>query len=124
MKSLLFVLVVTLSFFLPAKGVAAPKWVRRLSAAAVCGAAALDLATTSYGIAHGGHELNSNFINNRGNVQWGQMIGVNVAMCGTAIALSEFRRTPEKVAIAANGAFTVTKALAVTHNLSAMGSLK
>src|SRR5580698_3525299 len=80
------------------------KWLRRVSAIAVCAMGAADLATTAIGTSRGGIEQNG-LLSNNGKPLWGRMIGVNVGACGAALVLSEIRRIPDWYVIAGNSAF-------------------
>lgn len=101
---------------------AAPKWLRHVSAAAVCGAVALDVTTTRYGTAHGALELNPGF-SSLGQPQWGRIIGVNLGICTSSIVLAEMNRVPDAVVFGFSGALTAVKTWAGAQNLSTIQSL-
>jgi hypothetical protein len=92
------------------------KWLRRISAAAVCLVNSADLTTTAIGTSHGGIEQNGLLARN-GKPAWGRMLAVNIGACAGAVISSRTKQLPAWAVVAGNAAFTVPKAAAVIHNL-------
>ena len=101
---------------------AAPRWLRTVSAAAVCAASAFDAGTTAYGAAHGAREDNAFFLGSTGNVRWGRFALTRAATCGAAIAASRIHRLPDRMVLPLNGALVGTQTWAGAHNLQVLAA--
>lgn len=65
-------------------------WIRRATLAAGCAASlAFDTLTTRRAVSHGAVESNALFANAQGQPQWGRMIGIKAALCGSTALLEE-----------------------------------
>lgn len=91
------------------------RWLKRISAVAVCAVSGADVATTAVGVSRGGVEQNS-LLSNHGRPRWGLMAAVNIGACGGAI-VAAVAPVPAWLAVTGGVAFTGPKARAVGHNL-------
>ena len=65
-------------------------WARRITLAASCAASlAFDTLSTHRAVNAGAVEANGLFASPQGRPQWGRMIGVKAALCGTAAVVQE-----------------------------------
>jgi hypothetical protein len=121
MKQLFVIIMASLALSSAAQ--ARSKWIRRLSAVAVCAASAADLATTSIGTNRGAIEQNG-LLSRGGRPMWGPMIGLNAAACGSAILGAESRRIPTYLVLPLNFGFAVPKLAAVGENIDQLRNMK
>ena len=94
---------------------AAPRWLRYVGAASVCGLAAADIGTTAVGTSQGGHETNP-LLANAGRPRWGRIIGLNAGVCAASIVVSR-PQIPAFVQWGLTIPFAATKTYSVTHNV-------
>lgn len=96
---------------------AAPKWLRKVSAIAVCAGAALDTSTTIYATAHGAREQNPLLANHQGGLRLSPMIAINAGMCGAAVLASVTHRLPDRVVLPVHAGMVAVKAYAGLQNV-------
>jgi hypothetical protein len=92
------------------------KWLKRLSAVAVCAASGADMLTTRLGQLHGLTEQNALLAGRNGQPNWGATAGVNIGMCGGAIVAAA--KLPAAITVPLNAAMALPKSYAVAHNVS------
>jgi hypothetical protein len=95
------------------------RWLKRLSAVAVCAVSGADLATTAVGVSRGGIEQNG-LLSHGGKPRWGLMAAVNIGACGGAI-VAAVAPVPAWLAVTGGAAYSAPKARAVAHNLGELG---
>jgi hypothetical protein len=121
MKRLFVITMAALAFSSAAQ--ARSKWIRRLSAIAVCGASGADLVTTAIGTNRGAVELNR-LLSRSGQPIWGRLIGLNAVACGSAILGAESRRVPTYVILPLNFGFAVPKLAVVGQSIDQLRNMK
>jgi hypothetical protein len=115
--------IIMLALVLSSAAQARSKWIRRLSAAAVCAASGADLATTAIGTGRGAIEQNG-LLSHNGRPMWGPMIGLNAAACASAILGAESKRIPTYLVLPVNFGFAAPKLAAVGQNIEQLRNMK